>query len=194
MAANRASRTPASLELPEECFEFIRELYPFFLHVLDECHLTGAQFFALSNLKHSPTKLDERPVMLISTMTETLERVGGYGTSRASMIVAELHNKGLLDKMDISPARRAELFPDSLDGTGKNKIVALREEGMKVIETFNGHIQRLFGELLRSSELPKTVMSFGLSHLPRVAKALSKAARAQAEILGRRATGSAEFS
>ena len=184
MVANRGSlKKTDPLVLPEEVFEFIRELYPFFLHTLTRCELTGPQFFALSSLKHSSVLLDGQPAMLISEMTHTLERVGGYGTSRASMIVVELHSKRLINKMDISPQQRLDLFPETGDVKGKNKVVVIRQEGLDMLKVFNDDVNHLFDELVRSSRLPKRIITYGMSLLPRTAKDLASTARAQSKVL-----------
>lgn len=165
--------------LSASLFELLAELYPPFIQILGECKLNGPEYFSLSFLRRSRSTLEGRPARLISEVANALELATGSGKSQASHVLSRLHERGFLEKKDITGDIRRTDFKGQRGG--KNKVVVLLPAGEQVLNQFNSHVTRLFRELVHNAGISAKMVRFLDRNVGRIAPKLTESAHEQAK-------------
>jgi len=169
-------RSPIIGPIPKEAFELGAEMYPLFLYVLRMCHLKGHDFFVLSFLRRSQQKLNARPARLLTEVRDALIEAVGKPSGFATTVIKNLDGRGLVSRPRISPTERQEKF-----GEGRNQVVCLTIEGVKLLDDFNDHVNTIVGQILTTVEFRETTIGLVRGRFLAKAQQLIVAARRLAE-------------
>ena len=140
---NRANGKP---RLPESVFAVIPALYPHFVLALEDCGLTGPQFFAMSYMKHFGRDVrDHKHAVLLAELTAILRRTFGYsGGGGVNNLLKPLIEEQLIIKLGITQAERSKEFADCVDGN--NIVYYLAPSGKEKLSQFNELLHSLYSD------------------------------------------------
>lgn len=149
--------------LPEELFHALAALIPRLIHIAEEeCHLRPIDLLTLWHIRHFGKPIeDNRKVLLHRDVKDMLQRKFRFTDSTVSKMLTQLHEKGLLEKIDFTESQRIKLFGSNKGGRG---VVIITTKGSDKIEEFKKRILDRFGRWLPSA--PKTIQSIAKRFLP----------------------------
>lgn len=133
-------------QLPWQFFQLASSLLPYLDRVFEEVKLNPTDLFVLSHLKHfGANNGDGRKVMLKNEIRGLLIGVYGYSQTRATTILKDLHNKGLVEMEDLTEKEKKKIFGIE---TGYKFAVVLQKSGIDELDKFNMKVNKLFAELV----------------------------------------------
>lgn len=132
-------------ELPWQVYRLASSLLPHLDRVFEASTLSPTDLFVLSHIKHFGRDYkNQQKILLKNEILDLLKRVYGYSPTRATGIVKELHNEGLLSPKELTEVEKEKYFSER---KGYKDALILSEQGVKELEKFNTNLNNLFIQL-----------------------------------------------
>jgi hypothetical protein len=155
-------------KLPWEVFRLASSLLPHFDQVFEDSQLSPTDLFVLSHIKHFGSEhVSGQKILLKNEILDLLKRVYGYSATRATTIIKELHNEGLLISQELTEDQKQMYFGSS---KGYKDAVLLSEKGVRELDEFNLSLDKLFDRLTAGmSQRKLKILSNALTYFSKYA-------------------------